>query len=288
MAALANRWAEELAHALKCEPLGQWPEEVLLIASDCSGMGCKERAVSKLLRHLPFLPFRATSLYLCDSWSGSQKFLAKAFLETTILGDALERTFHKGGFRAKTVQGEEFATSKSPHVYSCGFPCTPFSLRGKQLAWASDDAKPFYSAVKTIASSRPWVYVLENVTGILWKGGLKKLTEKLAIVKGYTVVTFRDLCPTQFGVPQRRTRVYVVGIRTDLLQVPPESLAAEMTRLIKSVKVETRDFGRYLAEARVPMKIASATSKEEDPSCTCGVDKACEVRTYASMDIPKS
>lgn len=98
-----------------------------------------------------------------------------------------------------------------------GPPCQAFSLVGKRLA---DDprASLVWAFVQAVKVSRPRAFVMENVTGIAAsKIDGRPLPEALSDnfgQLGYTVSKL-TLNAADYGVPQRRRRVLLVGIRGD-------------------------------------------------------------------------
>lgn len=93
-----------------------------------------------------------------------------------------------------------------------GPPCQPFSVIGKQNGLADDrDGFPiFISAVKRL---NPDLFLFENVRGLLYrsKSYLQAILRELKALN--YVLEFRLLNAVDFGVPQRRERLIVVGHR---------------------------------------------------------------------------
>jgi len=91
-----------------------------------------------------------------------------------------------------------------------GPPCQPFSVGGKQrgLKDSRDGFPIFISAVKIL---RPEIWLFENVRGLLDrnKGYLDEVTQALQSL-GY-VIAVKLLNAVDFGVPQNRDRLIVVG-----------------------------------------------------------------------------
>ncbi|MGB3206469.1 MAG: DNA cytosine methyltransferase [Crinalium sp.] len=91
-----------------------------------------------------------------------------------------------------------------------GPPCQPFSVGGKQkgLKDSRDGFPIFISAVKKL---RPDIWMFENVRGLLYKNKwyLDEVTQALQSL-GY-IVEIKLLNAVNFGVPQNRERVIVVG-----------------------------------------------------------------------------
>lgn len=107
-----------------------------------------------------------------------------------------------------------------------GPPCQGFSLANKQRNKVSEDPRNrlFYEFVKTIDWYNPKAFVMENVKGLLsMQSGevIKQIIDEFenAGKVGYTV-KLKVLKASDFGVPQSRERVIVIGIRKDLNVVP--------------------------------------------------------------------
>ncbi len=105
-------------------------------------------------------------------------------------------------------------------ILCAGFPCQPFSKAGDQQGLKCPRwGRLFNNVVKILDERKPKHLILENVpnlvghnNGMTWKAMKRKL-ENL----GYTVDDHR-LSPHQFGIPQIRDRVYIVGSRSGLDQ----------------------------------------------------------------------
>lgn len=98
-----------------------------------------------------------------------------------------------------------------------GFPCQDFSLAGKRRGLTVKRGQLYLSMAKVIETKQPRVFLAENVKGLLsWEDGLaiKTITEDFAKL-GYEV-DYRLLHTADFGVPQTRERVIIVGVRKDL------------------------------------------------------------------------
>lgn len=107
-----------------------------------------------------------------------------------------------------------------------GPPCQGFSLANKKRNKVSEDPrnKLFYEFVKTINWYNPKSFVMENVKGLLsMESGqvLKQIQNEFenAGKYGYEVRT-KVLKASDFGVPQSRERVIIIGIRKDLELIP--------------------------------------------------------------------
>ncbi|MFD2114760.1 DNA cytosine methyltransferase [Paenibacillus yanchengensis] len=98
-----------------------------------------------------------------------------------------------------------------------GPPCQGFSLAGKR---ASDDERNelLYQYSRVVMEIMPKFFVMENVKGLLsFNSGevlrtfISKMSEKYSIVSPVKVLNSAD-----YGVPQNRERIFVIGVRLDL------------------------------------------------------------------------
>jgi DNA (cytosine-5)-methyltransferase 1 len=94
-----------------------------------------------------------------------------------------------------------------------GFPCQSFSIAGKRKGFA-DDARGtlFFEIARLAAAKRPAFLLLENVPGLLSHDSGRTFAAILAALDdlGYDVA-WQVLNSKNFGVPQSRKRVYIVG-----------------------------------------------------------------------------
>ena len=97
-----------------------------------------------------------------------------------------------------------------------GTPCQSFSMVGQRKGL--DDARGtlFYEFARVISECRPKVFIFENVQGMLNHDGGKTWDVIKTIFEedlGYNIF-FSKLNGRNFGVPQNRTRIFVVGFRS--------------------------------------------------------------------------
>ena len=96
-----------------------------------------------------------------------------------------------------------------------GVPCPPFSVASKQLG-EDDERDLFPQAIRLIAEIRPRAVMLENVRGFLdpkfdsYRNSILNAIRRL----GYRA-DIKLLQASDFGVPQIRPRVVIVGIRNN-------------------------------------------------------------------------
>lgn len=96
-----------------------------------------------------------------------------------------------------------------------GVPCPPFSVAGKQLG-KDDERDLFPEAIRLIREIRPRAVMLENVRGFLDSGFEEYRDHIFTEIKKLGYVThIKLLNASDYGVPQLRPRVVIVGIRKD-------------------------------------------------------------------------
>ena len=111
----------------------------------------------------------------------------------------------------------ELQLPKSADVVIGGFPCQDFSLAGKRKGLNAQRGKLYQSMAKVIALLKPKVFLAENVKGLIsWGNGLAIRTIVDDFLKlGYNV-KYKVFNAADYGVPQTRERVIIVGVRNDL------------------------------------------------------------------------
>ncbi|MCL2752537.1 MAG: DNA (cytosine-5-)-methyltransferase [Defluviitaleaceae bacterium] len=100
-----------------------------------------------------------------------------------------------------------------------GFPCQAFSMAGKKLGFEDTRGTLFFDIARILKEKRPKAFLLENVKNLKshGKGETFKVIEGTLKDLGYAVFT-TIFSSKDFGVPQNRERIYIVGF--DIQQVP--------------------------------------------------------------------
>ena len=100
-----------------------------------------------------------------------------------------------------------------------GFPCQPYSLAGKRGGLEDPKGKLIYSILNILKYKKPKFFIAENVKGLLSqnKGVSFKLIINQFINLGYWPVV-EVLNAKEFGVPQNRERLFILGINLTEIQ----------------------------------------------------------------------
>lgn len=134
----------------------------------------------------------------------------------------------------------EKSLNKKVDIVSGGPPCQGFSLAGfrKNNDPRNELFKDFYDVLSKI---KPKVFVFENVPGLLsYKNGKTfKDIKTLFQNTGYNLVAHK-LDFSNYGIPQRRKRVIVIGVRNDI-KINPELLFPKPLTIDNDKKITVKD-----------------------------------------------
>lgn len=105
-------------------------------------------------------------------------------------------------------------------ILTGGFPCQSFSIVAQnppRLGCKDKKGKLFFEMVRILKHKKPAVFIAENVKGIL--SANKKKAFPLILINfkeaGYKI-TWDILNAAEYGIPQKRERVFIVGVRNDI------------------------------------------------------------------------
>lgn len=104
-------------------------------------------------------------------------------------------------------------------VLCAGFPCQAFSIAGKRGGFEDTRGTLFFDVAEIIKRKQPKAFFLENVKGLRNHDKGKTLETILNVLRvdlDYFVPEPQIINAKDFGVPQHRERIYIVGFRKDL------------------------------------------------------------------------
>lgn len=104
-------------------------------------------------------------------------------------------------------------------ILCAGFPCQSFSICGKQKGFYDETRGTlFFDICRILAEKHPKVFVLENVSNLEKHDSGRTLTIMLSVLfkLGYTI-SYKVLNAKDFGVPQNRERIIIVGSNNGIL-----------------------------------------------------------------------
>ena len=125
------------------------------------------------------------------------------------------KMFSTGNFAAD-ITAVKISDIPDHDILCGGFPCQPFSNAGHRKGF--DDERRgnlFFNVAEIIRVKGPKAFFLENVRGLLTNDNgqtIKTIEKMLKDELGYSL-SYKVIKGTEFGVPQLRPRVYLVGFR---------------------------------------------------------------------------
>lgn len=98
-------------------------------------------------------------------------------------------------------------------ILTGGFPCQPFSSIGKRQGFEHEtQGTLFYDVARIIKHHKPRAFLLENVAGLITHDKGRTLETILHVLHELNYsVEYKILDASNFGVPQKRERIYIVG-----------------------------------------------------------------------------
>ncbi len=183
-----------------------------------------------------------TMLELFAGAGGLALGMEKAGLESVMLNEIDKHacaTLRKNRPKWNVVEGDvskvDFKDYKDKvDVLTGGFPCQAFSYAGKKLGFEDIRGTMFFQFARAVQETNPKVLVAENVRGLLNHEEGRTLETIKGIIDdlGYKLVEPRVLKAMFYQVPQKRERLFLVGIRKDLVQGASFSWPAPYTRIM--------------------------------------------------------
>jgi DNA (cytosine-5)-methyltransferase 1 len=120
-------------------------------------------------------------------------------------------------------------------LFSGGPPCQGFSKQRRGAA-AFDDPRNrlVLDFARLTNEMKPKAFLFENVAVFGQKRGAKLIEEMEGLLRGYHVHCFQ-LCASDFGLPQTRSRFMMIGLRRDVTSIAPVLEHAEVVPSIRDV-----------------------------------------------------
>lgn len=129
----------------------------------------------------------------------------------------LHRDDPRADVRCADVRAVDPSTLQPVQALLFGFPCNDFSQVGGRRGMRGDYGPLYLEAVRILRALRPLAFVAENVGGLRSSHGGQALKQVLHDLtrSGYRVTPHLYRFE-EYGVPQQRQRIVIVGIRQDL------------------------------------------------------------------------
>lgn len=139
--------------------------------------------------------------------------------------DAVDSYCMNIGKHAKCIDIDLVSNEEIPDcdIVIGGFPCQDFSIAGKMKGLDSERGNLYKQMMRVIQDKQPIAFVAENVKNIISPKLIDKDRNQTVIQTiiedfkslGYNL-EYKCLYAPDYGIPQRRERVFIVGIRNDI------------------------------------------------------------------------
>lgn len=182
---------------------------MLRIGTDCSGIEAPIQALLQM--NIPF-----EHSFTCDKDPYALKSIKANYHPKKIYTDITKR---------------KHACLPDIDMYVCGFPCQPFSLMGNKMGTEDSRSNIMYQCIKVIQKKLPKIFILENVKNFKFiQNGtpfnylfnqlknIKNKNKELAYNVSFDILNTKD-----YGIPQNRERIFIIGIRKDIQKKEPYS-----------------------------------------------------------------
>lgn len=182
----------------------------ILVGSDFSGVGAFNQSLKRL-------DINYEEVFACD--------IDKYARQTFILNYGMPKYYPTNVY-------ERIIPLVPLDIYMTSPPCQSFSLAGKRKGKNDSRGILFFNSLEFIKINNPRYFIFENVKGLLSDDGGKTFSEWVRLLGGKSVNGSITLFPDEnsvayhlyydvlnsknFGVPQNRERVFLIGIRDDV------------------------------------------------------------------------
>lgn len=183
---------------------------MIKVGSDFSGVGAFDQALIRLC-------IDYETIFACDM----DKYARKTFIHN----------YGEPKYYPENVYDREIPTEPLD-IYMTSPPCQAFSLAGNRKGEDDKRGVLFYNSHEFIQNNKPRYFIFENVKGLISDDGGKTFARWIDLLGGKSVngnpvifphenstpyhVYHKVLNAKNFGVPQNRERVFIIGIRDDV------------------------------------------------------------------------
>jgi len=158
------------------------------------------------------------------------------------------------------------------NILTAGVPCQSWSIAGRNLGFDDDRGQLWNDTIFLLNQSQPDAFIFENVKGLVYTRNKKALTYILERISeaGYSV-NYYVLNSFDYGVPQNRIRIYIIGFRdqgfADKFQLPKpldkriklaDILSDFNEKIIETENVMSRDlFGEVIIQKSMSLSTSN-------------------------------
>jgi DNA (cytosine-5)-methyltransferase 1 len=139
-------------------------------------------------------------------------------------------------------------------VLLAGFPCQPFSIIGARKGFSDTRGTLFFDIARILKEKKPAAFVLENVKMLKGHDGGRTLKTIIATLNelGYRT-NYAVLNALEFGLPQKRERIWIVGNRMDIpMSLPIGDLPMKpLSQILEKTVDQKHQASSYIKQRRM-------------------------------------
>ena len=130
-------------------------------------------------------------------------------------------------------------------ILLAGFPCQAFSIAGKKGGFEDTRGTLFFDVARIIKEKQPKAFLLENVKGLTHHDKGKTFKTIINVLEedlGYTVYS-QLLNAKDFGLPQKRERIYIVGFKKEIQFEFPKPI--QLNKTVQNILEKSEVSSKY-------------------------------------------
>ena len=254
------------------------------VGSDFSGVGAFNQALDRL-------NINYKTIFACD-WD---KYARQTYIHN----------YGKPDYYPSDVYDRKIP-KESLDIYMTSPPCQAFSLAGKRKGEKDKRGVLFYNSHEFIVKNKPRYFIFENVKGLLSDDSGKTFNRWLDYLGGKSVngnpvifpledatpyhIYHKVLNAKNYGVPQNRERVFIVGIRDDSDNTFTWSKAIPLVKRLKDVLEDDVNEKYYLSDfaiERLCNNDSGFSSKPKDEHDIASTVCASDYKIARGMNVLK-
>lgn len=168
-----------------------------------------------------------------------------------------------------------------------GFPCQPFSYAGKRRGFGDTRGTLFFEIERILEAYQPKAFLLENVRGLYTHDGGRTFETIMTKLHDLGYGTYDLLLnSSDFGVPQNRVRLYILGIKG---KTPKMSLVTDLGAADShSFKKEYEQLNIFSVEQPAKTRTVGDILEEDVPEkYYCSPEFEAQLRSVMGDDLSK-
>lgn len=152
-------------------------------------------------------------------------------------------------------------------ILLAGFPCQPFSIIGNKQGFADERGNLFFNIEAILRAKQPYAFLLENVKQLRThdNGNTFRIIQEKLLALGY-FLHCNILNALDFGVPQKRERIFIIGFRENIKFDFPKPFASckELSEILEDDTQLNKQL--FASEEIVKKRLAKLKSQPFYPS----------------------